>query len=141
MLRRSRRQVYRYLRSGELRAAGKLLGEWLLERGDVVRLARSPLAVQPVPSRLQPLFPEYDTSSLNAGRDRALALSRVLELGGLGEARWAFRRYSRKEIAAFLRADGARMLSPRALRLWSLYLGVRPRTVPSWRRASPWSDR
>lgn len=141
LLRRSRRQVYRYLRSGDLVAAGKLLGEWLVERKSVDRLARSPLTVQPVPSHLQPLLPEYRVENLNAGRDRVLIVSRVLELGGLEQVRWVLRRYPRQEIARIVRDDGARLLSPRSLRLWSVVLGVRPAALPEWRDASAWLTR
>ena len=141
LLRRSRRQVYRYLRSGDLVVVGKLLGEWLVERKSVERLARNPLTVQPVPSHLQPLLPEYRVESLNAGRDRVLIVSRVLELGGLEQVRWALRRYPRQEIARIVRDDGARLLSPRSLKLWSLTFAVQPAALPQWRDPSAWLAR
>jgi len=141
LLRRSRRQVYRYLRSGDLVAAGKLLGEWLVERKSVDRLARSPLTVHPVPSHLQPLLPEHRVGSLNAGRDRVLIVSRVLELGGVEQVRWVLRRYPRREIARIVRDDGARLLSPRSLRLWSLIFAVQPAALPQWRDPSAWLSR
>ncbi len=141
VLRRSRRQVYRYLESGDLVPAGKVLGQWLVERDSVERLSRSPMTAQPVPSRLQRLFPEHDMARLNAGRDRDLILSRVLEAGSLEDAKWAFQRYGAPAIARFLEAEGSRQLPPRSLRLWSLYLGVRPRPAPPWRGTDPWHDR
>lgn len=140
-LHRSRRQVYRYLASGDLITAGKMLGQCLVEQDSVARLSGSPMARQPVPCRLQRLFPEYDLVRLNVGRDRDLILSRVLESGSLEDAKWAFQRYGAPAIARFLKAEGSRQLSSRSLRLWSLYLEVPPRKVLWWRKTSPWHDR
>jgi hypothetical protein len=140
-LRRSRRQVYRYLESGDLVPAGKVLGQWLVERDSVERLCGSPMTAQPLPSRLQRLFPEHEVRRLNVGRDRDLILSRILETGSLRDAKWAFQRYGAPAIAGFLEAAGSRQLSERSLRLWSLYLGVRPQSNPPWRETSPWRDR
>lgn len=140
-LHRSRRQVYRYLASGDLIPAGKMLGQCLVEQDSVARLSGSPMAIQPVPSRLQRLFPEHDLVRLNVGRDRDLILSRILESGSLADAKWAFQRYGAPAIALFLEAEGARVLSSRSLRFWSLYLGVKPRPAPAWRDTSPWHDR
>lgn len=139
-LKRTRRQVYRYIREGVLVPRGKMLGEWLLDVAEVERLACSPLAVWPIPARLQPFFPEYDVSKLNAGRDKTLVISRLLESGARGELRWLSRRYPQAEIALVVEKDGLRLLSSRALRFWSLYFNVRPR--PSWRSAgNPWLSR
>jgi hypothetical protein len=138
---RTRRQVYRYIETGLLRPEAKMLGEWLLDAEEVRGAASRPLSVQPLPRRLAPLFPEYDIAALNAGRDRTLVLARVLESGGRADVDWAFRRYSRAELAAFIREDGARLLSPRSLRLWSLVLKVKPGKLPEWRKLVPWDRR
>ena len=138
LLKRTRRQVYRYLETGLLRPEGKLLGEWLLDAEEVDRAAANPRSVQPLPKKLAPLFPEYELSNLNAGRDKTLVLARALESGGPDEIKWAFKRYGRKELAGFVAADGARLLGPRSLRLWSLVLKVRPKAPPGWREAGPW---
>ncbi|MFH1726168.1 MAG: helix-turn-helix domain-containing protein [Elusimicrobiota bacterium] len=141
LLKRTRRQVYRHIENGILPSMGKVLGEWLLDRTAVERLGRDPLFAQPVPARLQPLFPEYRVGDLNAGRDRVMILARVLEGGGRSDMKWLLRRYGRKDIARFLEEDGSRLLSARALRLWALFFRVRPRPVPSWRRAAnPWPE-
>lgn len=138
ILGRTRRQVYRYIKTGLLKPETKLLGEWLLDAAEVERSARSPLAVQPLPKMLGPLFPEYDISKINAGRDKTLVISRVLENGGLDEIKWAFKRYSRGELSAFVVEDGARLLGSRSLRLWSLVLGAKPKPVPAWRNSGLW---
>lgn len=138
MLKRTRRQVYRYIKTGVLKPESKLLGEWLLNASEVAGMAERPLAAQPIPKRLAPLFPEYDASKLNAGRDRTLVLARALENGGAGEIKWVFRRYSRKELAGFIEKDGARLLSPRSLRLWSLVVDAVPGPMPEWRSGGPW---
>lgn len=138
LLGRSRRQIYRHIESGLLKPEVKLLGEWLLDAAEVKRTACSPLAVQPLPRKLEPLFPEYGISGLNAGRDKTLIISRVLEQGGAEEIRWLFKRYRRGDLAAFIKEDGARLLSPRSLRLWSLVLGAKPKPVPEWRNSGTW---
>ncbi len=140
-LRKTRRQVYRYIRSGWLEAPVKILGEWLLEEDSVDRLVRAPPQTQPLPRRLQPLFPEYDVSRLNAGRDESVILSRILDTGGAEDLRWLLRRYRRNRLARFVREEGARRLGPRSRRLWSLYFGVRPRPAPDWSSSGPWTDR
>ena len=140
-LRRGRRQVYRLIGSEVLPARGKVFGEWLLDRDSVERLARSPLTRQPVPARLQVLFPEYDLASLNVGRDSSLIVTRVLDRGTRAEVRWLNRRLPRKVIVRCIEEDGARLMSRRALRLWSLYFGVEPRPLPEWRtRTNPWLE-
>ena len=139
ILRRTRRQIYRYIETGLLKPEAKLLGEWLLDAAEVAHTARQPLAVQPLPKRLGPLFPEYDISKLNAGRDKTLIISRMLENGGQDEIKWVFKRYTRGELAGFIEQDGARLLGSRSLRLWALVLGVKPKPVPSWRNAGTWT--
>lgn len=124
-LKKSRRQVYRYLRAGILRPRAKFLGEWLLDAADVRRLAQTPSVGRPIPGRLQILFPEYDVSTLHAGKDRALILSRVLERGDRAELRWAFGLYRPREIVGFLREDGRRLLTAKGDRFWRLYFGLR----------------
>ena len=140
-LKRTRRQVYRYIETGLLHPEAKMLGEWLLDAEEVRRAASRPLSVQPLPRGLAPLFPEHDISALNAGRDRTLVLARVLENGGRADVVWAFRRYSRAELVAFIKEDGARLLGPRSLRFWSLVLKVKPGELPAWRKSIPWDRR
>ena len=140
VLRRSRRQTYRYLEDGSLTALRKVLGEWLISARSVEHLRSNPRTRQPIPKRLQILFPEYDVTVLNAVRDRGVVISRVLDRGDRRSLRWLFRRFRPREIRAVVRADGARLLSPKSLRLWSLFFRVPP-SVRSPRRGDPWSDR
>ncbi|MDE1976875.1 MAG: helix-turn-helix domain-containing protein [Elusimicrobia bacterium] len=133
-LRRSRRQIYRLMVGGELSPARKALGEWLIDESAVAALERRPLARAPLPQRLGPLFPEHRLQDLNAGRDKILVLSRVLESGTAKDAAWAERRYGRRAVIRFLEEDGARLLGPRSLRLWSLRYGAAPKPLPDWRR-------
>jgi len=67
-LRRSRRQVYRLMKAGRLGPPAKILGEWLIEEASVESLARAPLAAQPLPGRLKPLFPEYERACLTPAK-------------------------------------------------------------------------
>lgn len=138
ILRRTRRQIYRYIETGLLKPEAKLLGEWLLDAAELKKTAERPLAVQPLPKRLGFLFPEYDISKLNAGRDKTLVISRVLENGGQDEIKWLFKRYNRRELSDFIKEDGARLLGSRSLKLWSLVLRSRPKPVPEWRSDRIW---
>lgn len=137
-LRRTRRQVYRQIEEGHLESRGKCLGECLLDWGSVQRLAEFPLCVHPLPQRLLPLFPEYELPQLNAGRDKVLIFSRILENGGRKDLCWMLGRYPREDIRRFLRNDGSRLLSERSLRLWSLFFKTKPIPIPAWRKADPW---
>lgn len=138
----SRRQVYRHIASGTLESHGKVFGEWLLDRAAVERLASSPSSAQPVPARMSVLFSEYDISRLNAGRDRTTVVTRILDRGTRDEVRWLLRRLPLRAVKDCLIQDGARLMSDRALRLWSLYFGVTPKPLPEWRaRGNPWSAR
>lgn len=137
-LRRTRRQVYRLMKAGRLGPLEKLLGERLLDHAAVESLARSPLSAQPLPGRLKPLFPEYDTKALNAGKDGVLIISRLLEGGGREDLRWLLKRYSARDIRRVIEDDGSRLLSARSRRLWSLVFKATPKPLTPWRRADPW---
>ena len=68
-------------------------------------------------------------------------MTRVLDRGSAAEVRWLRRRLTRGEIVRCLEQEGARLMSPRSLRLWSLCFGARPRPLPGWRKAdNPWFD-
>ena len=137
-VRRTRRQVYRLMEAGRLGPLEKILGEWLLDHAAVEGMARAPLSAQPLPGRLQPLFPEYDLKALNAGRDSVLIIARVLEGGGREDLSWLLQRYPDREIRRVIEEEGGRLLSPRSRRLWSLVFKATPRPLAAWRDADPW---
>ena len=137
-LRRTKRQIYRLMKAGRLGPVEKMLGEWLLDQAAVENLARAPLSAQPVPARLQPLFPEYEPKALNAGNDSVLIISRVLESGGREDVRWMLKRYPRREIRRVIENEGSRLLSSQSRRLWSLVFKATPRPLATWRQADPW---
>lgn len=123
-LKKTPRQIYRYLRSQKLLSIQKILGEWLIEFSSVQRLKAQPPLKHPIPHRFKSFFPEYSVKSLNAGEARSLVLERMLELGGLPEVQWAFRRYGKKEIEKFVKNEGERRLSIRARNFWAVFFGV-----------------
>ena len=129
----SRRQLYRHIASGTLESHGKAFGEWLLDRTAVERLASAPSSTQPIPARMRSLFPEYEISRLNAGRDRSIVVTRILDRGTREEVRWLLRRLPLASVKDVLVKDGARLMSDRALRLWSLCFRVTPKPLPGWR--------
>ncbi len=135
---RSRRQVYRLIKDGALPVLAKAFGELLLDEHAVAQAASAPRTTQRLPGRLRTLFPEYRLEDLNVGRDRRLIAMRVLDRGTALDVRWLLSRLPRREVASLLELEGARLLSPRSARFWSLYFGVKPRPAPEWRRSSPW---
>ncbi len=135
---RTRRHVYRLLKAGLLGPPERLLGTWLLDQAAVEGLARAPLTAQPLPGRLRPLFPEYETKALNAGKDGVLIISRVLEGGGREDLRWLLKRYPHREIRRVIEEEGSRLLSARSRRLWSLVFKATPRPLAPWRETDPW---
>lgn len=136
-LRRSRRQVYRLVKAGVLTLRAKALGECLLDEAGVRRLEAAPRLRQRLPASLAVLFPDYDLAALNAGGDRDLVLTRVLDGGGERAAAWALRRYGAPAAAAFVRRRGA-ALRPRSRAFWEAFFGVRAEPAPAWRAEGPW---
>lgn len=124
-LRKSRRQVYRYFRTGRLTPCGRVLGQWLVAASELKRLARDR-----VPASLRPWFWDVPLSSLSRERHRDFILGRLLESGDWDAVRWALRSYQRDRVAAFLQRRGADVLSRRAWSFWASQLGVK-----GWRRA------
>lgn len=140
---RSRRHVYRYVARGWLHPVVKFSGELFFDAREVKALEsarpasrpKSPARRPSVPRRLKPLFPEYDLQTLEPNRDADLILSRILERGDAPALRWALRYFSRKRRCQFLKTQGQRLLSDRALRFWSWLWRVSPLPGgPAWRR-------
>lgn len=129
-LRKSRRQVYRYLRAGRLTPCARVLGQWLFAPADVARMTRS----RP-PAAVRPFFWDVPLSSLDPDRHRDVILARLLEFGDQRALAWAFRRYPRKLVAAFLKGRGAELLSRRSWAFWASLFGARGRRAASksWR--------
>ncbi|MBI5208894.1 MAG: hypothetical protein HY927_02850 [Elusimicrobia bacterium] len=123
--RKSRRQVYRYIREGRVRAVGKFLGEWLVE-------AAEPPSDAVLPGVCE-LLPGHDAKSLKVRAHRDLILGRVLSIGGKERIRWAFSTYGDRTIKRFVAERGPRDLDPRSLRFWSLYFNLPVRLVSAAR--------
>lgn len=142
MIRRGRRQVYRHLEKGDLRSCDRFLDDLLVDADSVARWLAAPTYRQPLPKALERLFPEYDVRDLNAGRHRALVVSRVLEEGTLSDLRWMVRRYGWAGVKKVLEEDGGRLLTLRTLNLWRRVFRSRP-LARSWRLKNdhPWRER
>ncbi len=130
-LRKSRRQVYRYVQDGVLQPCARILGQWLFPAEAVVRFTS-----RGVPALLKPIFWDVALSGVNPDRHRDFILARVLEYGDRAAVHWAFQHYSRAEVAAFLKGRGADLLSDRAWSFWGFLLRVdrHHRPARSWRR-------
>lgn len=132
-MRKSRRQVYRYLRTGRLQPCARVLGQWLFAPEAVERFRRDA-----VPSRLRPFFWDVELAQLSVERHRDFILARLLELGDGDAVRWACSVYPREAIKAFLMHRGADLLSTRTWHFLASQLGLPRRSRPpaSWRRRS-----
>ena len=127
---KSRRHLYRLIRSGRLQPCGRVLGQWLFAPEAVGEVAR-----RQVPNRLRRVFWDARLSDISLERHQDFVVGRVLEFGDPASLRWLFRTYARKTIAEFLNARGAAVLSKRAWNFWALQLGVSRRRRPrSWRQ-------
>lgn len=130
-LRKSRRQIYRYVRLGRLQPCAKVLDQWLFDRAQVDQCQRAG-----VPRRLRRFFWDVEGSSLSTTQHRNFILARLLELGDREALRWVLRRYPQRELADFLTHRGAEVLSARSLSFWARQVGATSRQRPrsSWRR-------
>ena len=117
-LRRSRRQIYRYLKAGRITASARILGQWLFsaEEARLFEKAR-------VPSFLRLFFWDVRVSDLSAEHHRDFILTRLLESGDRAAVRWTFETYPKRTVLAFLRGRGAATLSKRARNFWLFVLG------------------
>ena len=142
ILKKTRRQIYRYIKTGILRTTGKMLGEWLITQDSINILLSSPLMVQPLPRKTQRYFPEFSIDNLNPGKYRLIVMSRLLEQGDMNDIRWLLKRYGSNEIIRMISQEGERLLSPKALRQWSLFFGISGKLNKSRNRfTNPWDNR
>lgn len=130
LLKKSRRQVYRYVKAGRLKPRARILGQWLFSREEVDRFRN-----HPAPSFLKPLFWDVRLSDLSVDHHRDFILGRLLEWGDRQALQWLFRTYSREAILNFLRRRGTALLSRRSWHFWTLQFGRKPprRQRGSWR--------
>ncbi len=136
LLGKSRRQVYRYLRTGRLRPCARILGQWLLSNAEVARLARVR-----APTALRRFFWDVPLSSVSVDTHRQFIMGRLLEEGDRPALQWLFRVYRPHQVIQFLKGRGAAVLSRRAWRFWTAQLGVAgaPRVASTWRsRGRAW---
>jgi len=77
-----------------------------------------------LPEFVSRLLWDVDASLIDPHRDSALIFERVMGRGSWEAMRWLRARYSREELASFLRSGGAKRLSPRDLAYWSLVCGL-----------------
>ena len=128
---KSRRQVYRYLRTGRLRPCGRVLGQWLFAEHAVDRFAHGTL-----PTHLRHFFWDTQLSALSAEQHRDFILARLLEHGDRQALNWVFRTYSKEVLVTFLKGRGAEVLSRQAWSFWSAQPGLSTKALAgrSWRR-------
>ena len=88
------------------------------------------MSLPPLPPSVTRLLWDVDVAAIEPDRDRALVFERVMTRGSWDAMQWLRRCYSREAIAEFLRARGARALTPRDLAYWALVAGIE---VPSTR--------
>ena len=130
-LHRSRRQIYRYLRAGRLKACARILGQWLFSEEEI-RLFQSGR----LPEFLRPFFWDVRVADLSPKNHQEFILGRLLESGDRQAVDWTLKIYSREALLSFLRGRGEAVLSKRARNFWILLLGagVRRPGREAWRR-------
>ena len=84
-------------------------------------------AVARIPESIRPLVWDTDPDSLDPARHPHYMMERVLELGRPEACRWLFDYYGRDRVRDFLRTDGPRRLSLRALNYWAFRLDIEER--------------
>jgi hypothetical protein len=77
-----------------------------------------------LPAFVARLLWDVDPGGVDLQRDAALVLERVMSRGSWEAMKWLRASYSREQLAAFVRTQGARRLSPRDLAYWALVCGV-----------------
>ena len=131
-LRKSRRQVYRYIVTERLTPCARVLGQWLFASPEVDRCVE-----RRVPRALRRFFWDVQLDSLSVDRHRAFILARLLEFGDWEALEWVVRTYPRDLLVNFLKGRGADLLSRRAWHFWALHLGL----GAAVRRSSSWRFR
>ena len=87
-----------------------------------MRHADSP--APPLPTRLKPLFWEYNFTQLRWETDRDLVISRILATGDWESVRWQLARLGRPALLEWIVQRRGRGLDARQPRFWELVLGI-----------------
>ncbi|MBI2870841.1 MAG: helix-turn-helix domain-containing protein [Candidatus Omnitrophica bacterium] len=114
-LRKSRRQVYRYMRSGRLKPCAQILGQWLFSKRELEHFEQGRMPVW-----LKSLFWDARISDLSVGHHSDFILARAFEYGDRKALRWVFRTYPISTITRFLDGRGRDVLSTRTWHFWAL---------------------
>ena len=118
-LRKSRRQVYRYMSAGRLTPCAQVLGQWLFASAEADRCASAQL-----PRAFRRFFWDVRLADLSVEQHRDFILGRLLEGGDQQALQWVFRHYPRTALVTFLKGRGAERLSRRAWQFWASQLGL-----------------
>lgn len=84
-----------------------------------------------LPRSLAWLFPEHALARIDARRDVALVLSRVLERGRMVDVEWCLGRYGLEGIRQFFRSAPHPEISERTAHFWRVVLNEKEETWPS----------
>lgn len=77
-----------------------------------------------LPRSVRPLLWDVDPDTFDPIAHPVQVLERVLELGSPDDYRWARALYGLDRLRDFVRTDGVRRLSPRALNYWAFILDI-----------------
>ena len=92
----------------------------------------------PIPESLAAYFQEYDVTTLDLEAQRDLIIERALSAGDLGELRWLFACYPRKNITRWVQQHGAARLPRRRFNLWCTVLNINQFEQPRFWRQTLW---
>ncbi|MFM7289872.1 MAG: DUF6922 domain-containing protein [Planctomycetia bacterium] len=85
-----------------------------------------------LPEPLRPLFWDCDFAMLDAARQRAFIIGRVLASGPLDAIRWLRRTYGDDMIRDWIIRHRGRQLSSQQLRFWEAVIGLPAVDVRQW---------
>lgn len=77
-----------------------------------------------LPAEVVRLLWDVDVDAVDLTRDRDLVFERIMSRGDLSAMRWLRSRFTKEELAAFVRGRGRARLAPRDLAYWALVSGV-----------------
>jgi len=77
-----------------------------------------------IPASTAPFFQEYHFGDLDAEKDAALVLERILAFGNREELSWLFSFYGREKIKVWVGENGLRRLPYRRYNMWCVLLDL-----------------
>lgn len=132
---KTKRQIYRYIKSGKLVPFAKILGEWLFSAEEIEKLAKYKMfKMRKINKSMKWLFPEYEFSKLESDFDSELIITRILERGDTKSVLWMIKSYPLGLIIDVIKNKAVRVLSDKSLNYWCWLFKIKKPEGLSWRK-------